>query len=45
MPRFNVNWIYTIVIISLALLFFTGGGAALGGDASATQQATYTKFK
>ena len=40
MPRFNMNWIYTLVIISLAILFFTGGG-----NASASQTATYTKFK
>ena len=45
MPRFNMNWIYTLVIISLAILFFTGGGNALGGNASASQTATYTKFK
>ena len=29
MPRFNMNWIYTLVIIALAILFFTGGGDAL----------------
>ena len=45
MPRFNMNWIYTVVIVALAILFFTGGGNALGGDASASQTATYTKFK
>lgn len=45
MPRFNMNWIYTMVIIGLAILFFTGGGDALGGNASASQSATYTKFK
>ena len=40
MPRFNMNWIYTMVIIGLAILFFTGGGDALGGNASASQSAT-----
>ena len=45
MPRFNMNWIYTMIIIGLAILFFTGGGNALAGDASASLTATYTKFK
>lgn len=45
MPKFNVTWIYTIIIIALAILFFTGGGNALGGDSSASQTATYTQFK
>ncbi len=43
MPRFNMNWIYGTVILFLAISFFSGMGDALGG--SATQQATYTKFK
>lgn len=44
MPRFNMNWIYTVVIIALAILFFTGGGnaLALGGG---QEKATYTRFK
>ena len=25
MPKFNMNWIYTIIIVMLALLFFTDG--------------------
>ena len=45
MPKFNVTWFYTIIIIALAILFFTGGGNALGGDSSASQTATYTQFK
>ena len=28
MPKFNMNWIYTIIIAMLALLFFTDGGRA-----------------
>ena len=43
MPRFNMNWIYGLIILSLGLLFFTGGGTMMAG--SAKQEATYTKFK
>ena len=43
MPKFNMNWLYTIILIGLVVLFFTGGGDALGG--SAAKQATYTEFK
>ena len=29
MPRFNMNWIYGIIIVALAILFVTGGGNSL----------------
>ena len=45
MPKFNMGWIYAIVLITLCVFFFSGGGDALAGDASASQTATYTKFK
>ena len=45
MPKFNMNWIYTIVILLLAVLFFSDGGNALLGEAAPAQSATYTKFK
>ena len=45
MPKFNMNWIYTIIIMVLALLFFSNGGNVFFGEASAKQEATYTKFK
>ena len=43
MPRFNMNWLYTIILIALIALFFSGGGDALGG--SAAKEATYPEFK
>ncbi len=43
MPRFNMNWIYTMVIIALAILFFTGGGNALATGAT-EEKTTYTQF-
>ncbi len=44
MPKFNMNWIYGIVVIILAVLFFNGGGKAFT-PAGVSQKATYTKFK
>ena len=44
MPKFNMNWIYAIVAITLAIFFMTGGGNSLG-NASANKKATYSKFK
>ena len=43
MPKFNMNWLYMLILIGLIALFMTGGGDALGG--SATKEATYTEFK
>ena len=45
MPKFNMNWLYTIAIVLLAVLIFSDGGDMLFGGPSATQNATYTKFK
>ena len=42
MPKFNINWLYTIIIIVLAYLFFTGGGS-IGKQTSIN--ATYSDFK
>nr|WP_308569917.1 ATP-dependent zinc metalloprotease FtsH [uncultured Prevotella sp.] len=43
MPKFNMNWIYILVLIAIIGVFMFGGGDALGG--SSAQEATYTKFK
>ena len=43
MPKFNMNWLYVIILFGLMVLFMTGGGNALGG--SAAKKATYTEFK
>lgn len=39
MPRFNMNWIYGIIVLVLAYLLFTNN------NASSSSQATYTQFK
>ena len=43
MPRFNMNWLYGLIIIILAVMFFTDGGSLLGQTSA--PQATYTDFK
>ncbi|MGI6233119.1 MAG: ATP-dependent zinc metalloprotease FtsH [Prevotella sp.] len=46
MPKFNMNWLYIIIGISLAILFFTGGGDSLAsGTAGAGKQVSYTEFQ
>ena len=37
MPKFNMNWIYAIIIITLAFLFFTGGNS----NGSSSRDASY----
>lgn len=38
MPKFNMNWIYTVILISLGILFITGGGDALAVGSSANRK-------
>ena len=45
MPKFNMTWLYTIVILLLITFFYFDGGNALMSGSSAKQEATYTKFK
>ena len=41
MPKFNMNWIYGMVIIALFLLWFTGGGQ----KSSIQTETSYSQFK
>ena len=45
MPRFNMNWIYIIIALALAFLFFTGGGDTLAKSAGASKEVSYTDFR
>ena len=45
MPKFNMNWLYTVIIVLLAVLFFSDGGNSIIGGPAPSQNATYTKFK
>ena len=42
MPKFNMNWIYAIAIVALALLYFSSGGPS---NSSVAKHATYSDFK
>ena len=43
MPKFNMNWLYILILVGLMVAYLSGGTNSLGG--SATQEATYTQFK
>lgn len=42
MPRFNMSWIYIMVIVGLMAIWFTGGDSATG---SISKPASYNQFK
>ena len=42
MPKFNMNWIYGLVIVGLLAVYFAGGDAVTG---SASRPVSYTVFK
>ena len=44
MPKFNMNWIYFIAILTLAMLYLTSSGDGVGTPQAHTE-ATYTDFK
>lgn len=43
MPRFNMSWIYLIILIALGVMLFTDGGKTLGE--TSTKNASYSNFK
>ena len=45
MPRFNMNWLYGLIIVTLAILFFTGGGNALLSGSGSAINARYSDFQ
>ena len=45
MPRFNMNWLYIIVAVVLAILLFSGGGDSIARSAGGSQEANYSDFK
>ena len=42
MPKFNMNWIYILVLVGLASVYFFGGDSVSG---STSKQTTYSQFK
>ena len=45
MPKFNMGWIYGLIIVALALLFFTGQGEGLAAADGMNKLVSYTQFK
>ncbi|MBR1519203.1 MAG: ATP-dependent zinc metalloprotease FtsH [Prevotella sp.] len=45
MPRFNMNWIYGLILFSLILMFFTTSGNGMSSADGISKKVTYTKFK
>ena len=45
MPRFNMNWIYLMVIAALAFFYFSNGTAELQQQGPTNGQASYSEFK
>ena len=45
MPKFNMNWLYGLIIVTLAILFFTGGGNALLSGSGSSTNARYSDFQ
>lgn len=43
MPKFNMSWIYLIILVILGVLFFTDGGQTIGQ--SEAREASYSNFK
>ena len=44
MPKFNLNWIYGLIIVGLTIFFLTGTGNKLGGG-SASKETSMADFK
>ena len=42
MPKFNMNWIYILVLLGLAFVWFSGEGPA---NSSASREADYSQFQ
>ncbi len=44
MPKFNMNWVYVLVIICLAVTFFTANGSGGLANSSVSVEKDYTQF-
>ncbi|MDO4960095.1 MAG: ATP-dependent zinc metalloprotease FtsH [Prevotellaceae bacterium] len=45
MPKFNMNWLYMIILVALCVMFFTDGGNSLLSGSSGAQKVSYSTFK
>jgi cell division protease FtsH len=45
MPKFNMNWVYLLVIAALAFFYFSNGTGGLQEQGATQGQASYSEFK
>ena len=45
MPRFNMNWVYLLVIAALAFFYFSNGTGGVQEQGNTQGQASYSEFK
>ena len=45
MPKFNMNWVYLLVIAALAFFYFSNGSGGLLEQGATQGQASYSEFK
>ncbi|MBO4483521.1 MAG: ATP-dependent zinc metalloprotease FtsH [Prevotella sp.] len=45
MPKFNMNWLYVMILIALCVTFFTDGGSSLLSGSGSTNKVSYSTFK
>ena len=45
MPKFNMNWLYVMILIALCVTFFTDGGSSLLSGSGSANKVSYSTFK
>ena len=45
MPKFNMNWLYVMILIALCVTFFTDGGSRHPGDIRCMGNGTWSTWK
>ena len=45
MPRFNMNWIYLLVILALTFLYFSNGATGIQQPQTAQKEVSYSEFQ
>ena len=45
MPKFNMNWLYVMILIALCVTFFTDGGSSLLSGSGNINKVSYSAFK
>lgn len=45
MPKFNMNWLYVFILITLVVMFFADGSGSLWDGSSTSNKVSYSTFK